>query len=494
MKLKLNILAKTGLLPIDVAVITAIGGFSILIGAVLVIGDRSMPRTMDFSWQDRQIGVQNETFTLTFNRPMNWETVKNALSIDPPLPGKLSWNSRTLAYTLTDLPVYGTTYQIALEGAKEQPLATNREAKTLQPWTIELKTRDRAFAYLGVDGDEKGRLLLYNETQRGRKIPLTPPDLVVTNFQPYPDGDRILFSAYDRQSTAATAQQQLYSVTTGLHYRPARETLPYGRIQRILDGENYQNLQFDLSQQRENIVVQRINRQNPSESGLWLVPENGDPRPLGIQGKTFKMSPDGRYLAVAGNLGISLTPLTTDAEDREFFPGYDRVVAFTTGKRQQIIALKSNRDLTRSLFVLGDRGREREILKTTGAILDCQFEPREEQLLYCLRTEPLNPNSTIEKPILSIINIATGTDVPLLALTNDPEVRMSMSPDGRRLLFDQITLDGRNFSTLPQANENFRTTGNIWSLELPDFISGDRDERLTPPQKLTSGLDPQWIP
>ncbi|MEM9543910.1 MAG: Ig-like domain-containing protein [Cyanobacteria bacterium P01_E01_bin.42] len=493
MKLKLNILAKTGLLPIDISVITAIGGFAILIGAVLVVGDRSIPRATDFSWKDRQIGVQNETFTLTFNRPMNWETVADALTIDPPLPGKLSWNSKTLSYTLTDLPVYGTTYRIALEGAKEQPLASDREAKALQPWQMELKTRDRAFAYLGVDGEEKGRLLLYNETQ-STKIPLTPPDLAVTNFQPYPDGDRILFSAYDRQSTAATAQQQLYSVTTGLHYQQEGEALSYGRIQRILGGENYQNLQFDLSQERENIVVQRINRENPADSGLWIVPENGNPRPLGIQGKTFKMSPDGRSLAVAGNLGISLVPLTADAEKREFFPGYDRVVAFTTDKRQQIIALKSNRDLTRSLFVLGDRGREREILKTTGAILDCQFEPREEQLLYCLRTEPLNPNSTVERPILSIINIATGTDVPLLALTNDPEVRMSMSPDGRRLLFDQITLDSRNFSTLPQADEDFRTTGNVWSLELPDFISGDRDEQLTPPQRITLGLDPQWIP
>ena len=493
MKLKLNILDKKGLLPIDLAVMTAIGGFSILIGAVLIVGDRSMPRALEFSWQDRQIGVQNETFTLTFNRPMNWASVENALTIEPPLPGKLSWNSQTLAYTLTDLPVYGTTYRIALEGAKEQPLATNREAKTLKPLQMEIETRDRAFAYLGVEGEEKGRLLLYNKTQQ-KKIPLTPLDITVTNFQPYPDGDRILFSAYDRQDTAATARQQLYSVTTGLNYQQDRETLSYGRIQRVLGGENYQNLQFDLARNGENAVVQRINRQNPSDSGLWILPKNGNPRPLGIQGRTFKISPDGRSVAVAGNLGISLVPLTPDAPDREFFPGYDRVVAFATGKRRQIIALKSNRDLTRSLFTIGDRGREREILNTTGAILDCQFEPREEQLLYCLRTEPLNPNSTFERPILSIINIATGTDVPLLALTNDPEVRMSMSPDGRSLLFDQITLSDRGSATLPQANENFRTTGNIWSLQLPDFISGDRDEQLTPPQRITSGLDPQWIP
>jgi hypothetical protein len=493
MKLKLNILDKKGLFAIDIAAITAMGGFSLLIAAVLAIGDRSIPRATNFSWQDRQIGVQNNRFTLTFNRPMNWETVEDALTIAPPLPGKLSWNNQTLAYTLTDLPIYGTTYQIALEGAKEQPQASDREAKTLHSFKMELKTRDRAFAYLGVEAEEKGRLLLYNETQE-KKIPLTPPDLVVTNFQPYPEGDRVLFSAYDRQNTAATARQQLYSVTTGLNYRQDKETLPYGRVQRILGGENYQTLQFDLSQNGENAVVQRLNRQNLDDSGLWLVPKNGNPRPLGIQGKTFKISPDGRSVAVAGNLGISLVPLTPDAPDREFFPGYDRVVAFASGNRRQIIALKSNRDLTRSLFTIGDRGREREILNTTGAILDCQFEPREEKLLYCLRTEPLNPNSTVERPILSIINIATGTDVPLLALTNDPEVRMSMSPDGRSLLFDQITLNSDNSSTLPQATENFRTTGSIWSLNLPDFISGDRNEQLTPPQKITSGLDPQWIP
>ncbi|MEA5469804.1 hypothetical protein [Spirulina sp. 06S082] len=493
MKLKLNILAKKGLLPIDIAVISAIGLFSILIGAVVVIGDRSIPRATEFSWQDRQIGVQDDTFTLTFNRPMNWKTIEDALEIEPPLPGKLSWKGQILAYTLTDLPMYGTTYQIALEGAQEQPQATNREAKTLKPLKMELKTRDRAFAYLGAEKEEQGRLILYNETQ-AKRIPLTPPDLVVTNFQPYPDGDRLLFSAYDRQSATTNAPQQLYSVTTGLNYQPDSEILPYGRVQRILGGENYQNLQFDLAQNAAIAVVQRINRQNPSDSGLWIVPENGNPRPLGIQGRTFKISPDGRSLAVAENQGISLVPLTSDAGTWNFFPGYDRVIAFASGQRRQIIALKSNQDLTRSLFVIGDRGQEREILNTTGAILDCQFEPREEQLLYCLRTEPLDPNSTAEKPILSIINIITGTEAPLLALTNDPEVRMSMSPDGRSLLFDQITLDDRNLSTLPQARENFRTMGNIWSLDLPDFISGDRNELLQRPQKITPGLDPQWIP
>lgn len=493
MKLKLNIFAKKGLLPIDIAVIGAIGLFSIVIGAVLVIGDRTLPRATEFSWQDRQIGVQNNAFTLTFNRPMNWETVEEALEIDPPLPGKLSWKGQTLAYTLTDLPIYGTTYQIALEGAEEQPQAANREAKALKPLKMELKTRDRAFAYLGAEKEEQGRLILYNETQ-AKRIPLTPPDLVVTNFQPYPDGDRLLFSAYDRQSTTANAPQQLYSVTTGLNYQPDSETLPYGRVQRILGGENYQNLQFDLAQNAALAVVQRINRQNTSDSGLWILPENGNPRPLGIQGRTFKISPDGRSLAVAENQGISLVPLTSDAGTWDFFPGYDRVIAFASGQRRQIIALKSNLDSTRSLFVIGDRGQEREILNTTGAILDCQFEPREEQLLYCLRTEPLDPNSTAEKPILSIINIITGTEAPLLALTNDPKVRMSMSPDGRSLLFDQITFDDRNRSTLPQANENFQTTGNIWSLDLPDFISGDRNESLQSPQKITPGFYPQWIP
>jgi hypothetical protein len=56
-------------------------------------------------------------------------------------------------------------------------------------------SRDRAFAYIGTEADEQGRLVLVNLSQQGAKTLLTPANLTVLDFEPYPLGDRLLFSA-----------------------------------------------------------------------------------------------------------------------------------------------------------------------------------------------------------------------------------------------------------------------------------------------------------
>ncbi len=50
---------------------------------------------------------QNISDVLTFDRPMDHASVEKNLVIDPPLPGKLSWAGRRLAYTLTSPIPYG---------------------------------------------------------------------------------------------------------------------------------------------------------------------------------------------------------------------------------------------------------------------------------------------------------------------------------------------------------------------------------------------------
>lgn len=72
---------------------------SLLIGLLLLSGDRSSPRVRTFSWQDKQVGAEDIAFTLTFSRPMDQKSVENSLQIAPPLPGKVSWAGRRLAYT-----------------------------------------------------------------------------------------------------------------------------------------------------------------------------------------------------------------------------------------------------------------------------------------------------------------------------------------------------------------------------------------------------------
>ncbi|NEO28425.1 MAG: Ig-like domain-containing protein, partial [Kamptonema sp. SIO4C4] len=112
--------------PFDVAAIASIGGLTLVLLGILLVGDRSIPQVVGFSWQDQRIGVDDQSFTLQFNQPMDWESVQENLDISPPLPGKSSWVGRTFVYTLTDLPAYGTEYEMVLQGAENTPKSSRQ--------------------------------------------------------------------------------------------------------------------------------------------------------------------------------------------------------------------------------------------------------------------------------------------------------------------------------------------------------------------------------
>ncbi|WP_017304921.1 hypothetical protein [Spirulina subsalsa] len=492
MKFKLGFLSQRSLTPLDRAAWGVIGLFTVLLGVILVVGSRNSPRVVEFSWENRILGLEDEAFTLTFNRPMDWETVRKNLTITPELPGKMSHQGRRFAYTLTDLPLYGTEYKIELNGALERPLDPNRTAQELRSFTAQVRTRDLAFAYLGVEGNERGRLVLYNVTQ-ARKFILTPPDLIVTNFRPHPSGKFITFSAYDRATDQGVAAQQVYKVTTGLNYQEGGNVSAYGRLTRILDAADYQNLNFDLATQGETMVIERINRRNPSDQGLWVVPDGENPRPLGMQGSSFRVSPDGRMVAIAQRQGVNLISVTPDGEAWRFFPDYIRVLGFSQESSPRLLLVRDNRDLTQSLVALGPNQTEQEILSTRGQILDCAFEPRQQELLYCIRTEPLDSNQTQEQIFLTLIDLETSTDIPLVALANDPNAKISISPDGRNLLFDQVSSEREPQEQNRRNQDRAIASGNLWLLTLPDLIENPDSAELIPPERLTPGLDPQWL-
>jgi hypothetical protein len=184
--------------PLDQAAWILMTVLTILIGIVLLTGDRTIPQVREFTWQNKQIGSEDMGFLIDFNRPMNRESVEKNLQIDPPLRGKMSWAGRRMAYTLSEPVPYGTPFSVQLKGARDH-LYGDKQGTLIQPFNGFFRSRDRAFAYIGVQGNEEGRLILVNLSQKEPKpIPLTPEDLVVLDFQPYPKGDNILFSAINK--------------------------------------------------------------------------------------------------------------------------------------------------------------------------------------------------------------------------------------------------------------------------------------------------------
>jgi dipeptidyl aminopeptidase/acylaminoacyl peptidase len=500
---------------IDRAALLLMLVLSLVIGGLLLKGDRTAAKVRDFSWQGRQVGANDAAFILTFSRPMDHASVEQHLRLAPPLPGKASWAGRRMAYTL-DMPApYGETFNVILDKARDRFSSADDTRAQMQPYTGTFQTRDRAFVYLGVNGETAGRLVLQNLTQQEQKI-LTPDNLVVIDFKPYPDGDRILFSATDRATQQdGMLDQQLYTVTTGITVQaPANladaksSLLPQtlkpkpnpaaGVVTQVLDNKEYQNLKFDLSPDGQTIVVQRVNKQNPADLGLWMLKADMPPVPIKTQpGGDFLIAPDSHSLAMAQGQGMAILPLDANAEALDFLPKFGVVLSFAKdGSAAAMVKFNTDpNNPTRSLFIVTNQGSEKELLKTDGSILSAQFAPTKTNL-YCLFTRRVPGDTYVEEPYLAAVNLATGKQIDLLRLPVQRDIQMSLAPDGLGILFDQIlstTNDSSGDAVVRGSEGKAIANSQLWFLPLLQDKAGIPLQ--TQPQPLDlPGLHPLWLP
>lgn len=495
--------SKAFIQPLDRVAIALMLLLSLLIGFIILQGNVVAARVREFSWQNKQIGAEDISFTLNFSRPMDVKSVEENLKIEPPLAGKVSWAGRRIVYTLLTPAPYGTNYEVQLQNARDRFAEQEGKNRVIQPFTGQFRTRDRVIMYIGADAENRGQLVLYNLTQETRKV-LTPKDLIIMDFKPFPSGEKILFSARTSNNPDLLSAQ-LYTVTTGIAAQPETPAEPAGKIDLMLDNKNYQNLKFDLSPDGETIVVQRGNRNNPGDFGLWFMPaitnnsrERPTPQRLQSQpGGDFMITPDSKAVAVAQGQGAAILPLQQDAsEPLDFLPQFGLVQAFSQDGSQAAM-VKFNTDYTRDLFLVTNQGVQKPLLKTTGSILNCQFDPAS-PTLYCLLTQLIPTEEYVEQPYLVAININTGEQKPLLVLPIDQRnVQMSLAADGLALLFDQVVPqtnpDAPSTTDLKTEDGGVISTSSLWLMPLLP-ISDEPTATIQPERLPLVGFHPRWLP
>jgi hypothetical protein len=482
---------------------------SLVIGFLVIKGDRTAPRIRDFSWQNRQVGSEDTAFILNFSRPMDHASVENNLQIDPQLPGKVSWAGRRMAYTLDTPAPYGENFELKLKGARDRFSPPNDIRTQMLPYVGKFKTRDRAFVYLGVEGEEAGRLVMQNLTQKTSQI-LTPENLTVMDFEPYSEGDRILFAASERNSERAALNQQLYVVTTGIATNPASnvgekvrevQAAEAGITTLVLDNKDYQNLKFDLSPNGKTIIVQRVNQKNPGDSGIWMLREGSAPQPMKTEsGGDFLIAPDSTSLAMSQGQGMAILPLEPDGQRLDFLPKFGIVLSFANDGAAAAM-VKFNRDPknpTRSLFVVTNGGVEKELLKTDGSIISAEFDPSR-QNIYCLISKRLPGKDYVEQPYLVAVNLATAKGIDLLKLPIQRDIQMSLAPDGLGILFDQVMVGDKAKEKAAEPGAVRNSEGKaIASSRLWFFPIQLDDKGMTLPSDAQAlelpGLRPRWLP
>lgn len=499
--------------PIDRTALALMFCLAVLITLMVGNGDHSIPKVRDFSWQNRQVGAEDTAFILTFSRPMDQASVESSIKIEPPLPGKISWAGRRMAYTPLSPVPYGLEYRLKLTGARDKTAvldyyAGKKSTNTIEPFVGNFQSRDRAFIYIGVTGEETGRLILFNLTQNKKTI-LTPPDLLVTESRPYPNGDKILFTAIPQSlQNQKGVNQQLYTVTTGIYFPTANEPdqppTPAGSLQLILDNQDYNILKFDLSADGKTIVVQRINRKTPSDFGLWIIsqPDSSNPTPStqssmkrldkSASGE-FRITPDSGSIAILQGQGVGISALTSGAQSWEFLPKFGRVMDFSKNGTGAAM-VKFNTNYTRTLFHVTNQGKEQELIETPGSIVDCQYDPSGETL-YCLLTELIPGEKFQEKPYLAIIDVKSSKVRPLLMFPDQRNMQISLAPDGEALLFDSlVTSPPKGDFALRSKDGQDITAGRLWVLPLAK-IKVDRPDILPQPEQLSlDGYHPVWLP
>ena len=490
--------------PLDGIAIAVMLLLSVLIGLIIWKGDVVKPMVRTFTWENQQIGAEDLSFSLTFSRPMDSKSIEENLKIDPPLAGKTSWAGRRMVYTLLTPAPYGTKYQVKLEKGQDKYSQAEGKNRVMQPFTGSFSTRNRVILYIGANPEIQGQLVLYNLTQERKKV-LTPKDLIVMDFEPFPNGEKILFSARSAKNPDLLSAQ-LYTVTTGISSQIGTEIAAAGKVDLILDNKEYQNLKFDLSADGKIIVIQRGKRDNPGDFALWYLSTSNDnsaekPTPKRLQGQPggdFLITPDSKAVAVSQGQGTAIVSLDGDSnKPLDFLPQFGLVQAFSKDGSQAAM-VKFNTDYTRDLFLVTNQGVQKQLLKTTGSILSCQFDPASPSL-YCLVTQLISKEQYIEQPYLVSIDLKTGKQKPLLILPPaQRNVQTSLAPDGLGFLFDQVVPIANNTTPLP-ANTLKTDDGepiassSLWLMPMLP-IADNTNIDIKPEQLPLMGFHPHWLP
>ena len=325
------------------------------------------------------------------------------------------------------------------------------------------------------------------------------------DFEPFPNGEKILFSARSVQNSDLLSAQ-LYTVTTGIKNQLGQETEAPGKVDLVLDNKEYQNLKFDLSADGQTIVVQRGKRNNPGDFALWYLSTKNDdsgekPTPKRLQGQPggdFLITPDSKAVAVSQGEGTAIVSLEGNSnKPLDFLPQFGLVQAFSKDGSQAAM-VKFNTDYTRDLFLVTNQGVQKQLLKTTGSILSCQFDPASPSL-YCLVTQLISKEQYIEQPYLVSIDLKTGGQKPLLLLpAAQRNIQTSLAPDGLGFLFDQVVPVTNNTAQLP-ANTLKTDDGepiassSLWLMPLLP-IADNTNIDIKPEQLPLMGFHPHWLP
>jgi hypothetical protein len=200
---------------------------------------------------------------------------------------------------------------------------------------------------------------------------------------------------------------------------------------------------------------------------------------------------------------VAIKPLQAQAQALDFLPKFGMVLGFAPNGNAAVMQ-KFNDDYTRSMFLVTSQGEQRELLKVKGEIQGAQFGPKG-KMVYAIIAEstsdpaqetpeaPEQETQYASQPYLIAIDLAAKKNIPLLKLQPQQGIGMSLAPDGRALLFDQLATGkpeaGQSILTAPDGQAI--QAADLWLLPLPESLAGTT---IQPESLSLEGFAPRWAP
>ncbi len=495
---------------LDRAALTLMGILMALTVILLAVGDRSAPYVREFSWANRLIGAEDNSFALRFSRSMDRPNVEAKIQVKPDpsnpqsvfqpisqvLPGKISWSSKKMLYSLNTPVPYGKSYELRVQDVTAASNDGKPIGKEITPFVQAFSTREKMFGYIGTEGADRGRLMIQRilptlENKNPEKSPLpvaiTPPEYLVKDFRFTPGGEGVFFTALlASNGNELLSRQKIYRT-------PIQNPEP----KLVLDSNEYQNIRFELSNDGKILVVHRVGVKNPSDFGIWVIDaQQGTTLQRISQGGKFKITPDSASIAVSEGQGVALKPLVPGTDSTEFMAKYGQLLSFSANGVAAALE-KYNDDSSRDLFLVTNQGVEKKLLNVKGEIQAAQFAA-DARTLYAITAEFPKGVSEDEnladigkysaQPYLISIDLTTFKSESLAKLPQQQDTALSIAPDGRSLLLDQVLTGGTtNQKILTATDGQSIERGMIWMLNL--------SQPKSKPELLPiAGFNPRWAP
>ncbi len=228
---------------------------------------------------------------------------------------------------------------------------------------------DSAIFYIGIEGDEDGRLMAFDPGDGSHTL-LTPPHLLVNQFVLVKNKDEksAFFLGIKRSKLAQIydleAVQELY-----------RLEFSTGKLRRVNSPGDFGYRYLLAHPSGKFLLVDRSEKK--SQPHLWkyqITKNKWSPFQEAIPFQNAKLSPDGSWVLAANpldNLGYSLIPFYDSASDPIAIGNYEQGFGFSSDGKKMLFSQKPDQDIfadTSFLTVFSEDGTSQNYLEESGNI------------------------------------------------------------------------------------------------------------------------------